>query len=82
MLKTSVTSRDGRKLLVVGLSFKNLDEFRAKPGDTYIKIDGRPLDIAEDVLIFSGETEAHLAQTLEHFLGPETQVSTSDRLKN
>lgn len=82
MIKASATTADGRNLLVIGLSFGNLDKFRTKPGDTYIKIDGREMGLPTDVLIFSGATEADCAETIKAFIGPETNVVVSDRLKS
>jgi hypothetical protein len=59
MIKATTTV-DGRTLLMIGLSFGNLDKFRAEAGDTFIRIDGKAMDLPIDVLIFSGETEAHM----------------------
>jgi hypothetical protein len=82
MIKASARGADGRTILVVGLSFGNLDKFRAAPGDTFIKIDGREMGLSSDVMIFSGETEAHCAETIAAFIGPETKVTVTDRSKN
>jgi hypothetical protein len=81
MLK-AMAEGNGRKVLVIGLSFGNLDRFRQHPGDTFIRIEadparGQPID----VMIFSGETEAHLAQLISGMVGPTTEVIVSDRLK-
>lgn len=80
MLKATATGPDGRPLLVIGLSFRNLEHFRKGPGDSHIMIAGGELGLPIDVLIFSGETEAHLAQMLT--LGPGTIVDISDKLKS
>jgi hypothetical protein len=63
---------EGRQILVIGLSFGNLDKFRREPGDTFIKIDGKAMDLPIDVLIFSGETEADMAHLMP--IGPDTKV--------
>ena len=45
VIKAMATGPDGKKLLVLGLSFGNLDKFREAPGDTYIRMKryaGRP----------------------------------------
>jgi hypothetical protein len=76
----AIGTMNGREVLMVGLSFGNLDRFRAEPGDTFIKIDGRELGIALDVLIFSGETEAHMAELMK--IGPQTLVHVDPRLKS
>lgn len=82
MIKASAKLKDGRDLLTVGLSFANLDKFRAAPGDTFIRIEGREMDLSFDVMIFSGATEADCAKSIEALIGPETKTTTSDRLKN
>ena len=82
MMKASVTLNDGRSLLMIGLSFKNLDKFRAEPGDTFIRIDGKEMELPFDVVIFSGETEAHLAQLMAKSIGPDTKVVIDPRLKS
>jgi hypothetical protein len=81
MIKATVETPDGRKLLIVGLSFANLDRFRAEPRDTMIKIDGKELGLGVDVMIFSGETEAHLADCIQDGVGPNTKIHVSPRLK-
>lgn len=82
MIKAAAKGANGRDLLVLGLSFGNLDKFRAQPRDTFVKIDGREMGIPMDVLIFSCETEAHGAEMMQDMIGPQTQVSTSRRLKS
>jgi hypothetical protein len=81
MIKARATI-NGRKTLILGLSFGNLDRFRAEPGDTYIKVDGREVDMPFDVLIISGETEAAITDTLSASIGPDTKVTISDKQKN
>lgn len=82
MIKASARGADGRAILVIGLSFGNLDKFRTEPGSTYIKIDGREMGLPTDVLIFSGATEADCTETIKDFIGPKTAVVVSDRLKS
>jgi hypothetical protein len=82
MIKATATGPDGRTILIIGLSFGNLDRFRAQPGDTYIRIDGHDVGgLPIDVTIFSGETEAHCAEVIKAMIGPQTKVTVSDRLK-
>ena len=82
MIKATAQSRDGKTILVLGLSFANLDRMRAHPGDDHITIKGEDVGLPVDVMLFAGETEAHLAQTLQSMIGPQTKVTTSDRLKH
>lgn len=82
MIKATATLPDGRKLLVIGLSFGNLDKFRAEPGDTYIRIDGKEMKLPLDVLLFSGETEAHMQEAIAGAIGSDTVIHVSPRLKS
>jgi hypothetical protein len=81
MIKATIDAPNGRKLLILGLSFANLDRFRAEPRDTMIKIDGKELGLDIDVMIFSGETEALCAEVLEQSIGRATKILISPRLK-
>lgn len=83
MIKAIATDgTTGRKILMIGLSFGNLDKFRAEPGDTFIRIRGQEVGLPVDVIIFSGETEAQLADLMAEGFGPDTQVHVSQRSKN
>jgi hypothetical protein len=73
---------NGRTLLILGLSYGNLDRFRDEPGDTFIQIDGRDMNLPIDVLLFSGRTEAHLAELMEHTIGPKTIITIDPELKS
>jgi hypothetical protein len=81
MIKATANAQ-GRKLLILGLSYENLNRFRDMPGDTFIRVDGRELDLPIDVMIFSGETEAKCTELLEDFLSPATKVQISPRQKS
>jgi hypothetical protein len=74
--------KDGRTVLLLGLSFKNLDKFRAEPRDTIIRIDGREMDLPIDVMIISGETEAHMQELLEGGIGPHTKGTFDPKLRS
>jgi len=81
MIKATIDAPNGRKLLILGLSFANLDRFRAEPRDTMIKIDGKVLGLNFDIMIFSGETEALCTEVLEESIGRTTKILISPRLK-
>ena len=67
---------------MVGLSFGNLDKFRAEPGDTFIRINGKAMGMPIDVLIFSGKTEADLQAMMAGGIGPGTKVHIDPKLKS
>jgi hypothetical protein len=73
---------DGRTVVMLGLSFGNLDKFRAKPGDTYIRIDGKEMDLPIDIMLFSGETEMKLMEMVASFIGPDTKLNIDSKLKS
>jgi hypothetical protein len=71
----------GRDTLFVGLSYGNLDRFRAEPMDTFITIEGREVGMPFDVVIFSGKTEADMADAMAGSFGPDTKVHISPKVK-
>jgi hypothetical protein len=81
MIKATATQGD-RTLLMIGLSFGNLDKFRAAPGDTYIRIDGKEMGLPVDVLLFSGMTEQEMQAMMARFIGPDTKVHIDPKLKS
>lgn len=82
MIKATGKGPSGRDTLFVGLSFGNLDKFRAAPLDSYILIDGREVGLSHDVMIFSGKSEADMADMMAEGFGPDTKVTISPRSKN
>jgi len=73
---------DGHKTLILGLSFANLDRFRAQPLDTFIRIDGEEMGLPFDVMIVSGRTEAEMADVMSGGFGPDTKVVIDPKLKS
>jgi hypothetical protein len=82
MLKMTASGKDGRHILVLGLSFGNLDRLRADAPDGFITVLGVELGLPVDVVIFAGETEASMAHHMRELIGPETKVTVSDKLKS
>ena len=81
MIKATATQGD-RTLLMIGLSFGNLDRFRAEPSDTFICIDGKEMGLPIDVLLFSGKTEADMQALMAGSIGPDTKVHIDPKLKS
>ena len=82
MIKATGKGPTGNDTLFIGLSFGNLDKFRAGPLDSHITIKGAELGLPFDVMIFSGRTEAEMADLLAQGFGPDTKVHISDRSKS
>ncbi len=82
MIKATGKGVSGKDTLFVGLSFGNLDKFRAAPLDSYITINGDEVGLPFDVMIFSGRTEAEMADMMAGGFGPGTKVHISERSKN
>lgn len=81
MIKATGKGPTGHNTLFIGLSFGNLDKFRAAPLDSHIRIDGKEMGLPFDVMIFSGRTEAEMADLMASGFGPDTKVHVSGRLK-
>jgi hypothetical protein len=64
MIKATGKGMTGRDTLFIGLSHGNLDKFRDGPLDSYILIDGKEMGLSHDVMIFSGRTEAEMADMM------------------
>jgi hypothetical protein len=80
MIKFTADQGNGRTLLGIGLSFKNLKKFHDEAGDTYIRINGADMGLPVDILIFSGVTEQAMARQMADLIGPETQVNIDPRM--
>lgn len=73
---------DDKTTLFVGLSFANLDKFRAAPLDTFITIKGAEMGLPFDIMIFSGKTEADMAHLMTPNMLPGSTLVMDDKLKN
>lgn len=82
MIKATGKGPTGTDTLFIGLSFGNLDRFRADPLDSYIVIKGAEMGLPFDVMIFSGRTEAEMLEMLSQGLAPDAKVNITDRAKN
>ena len=80
MLKATMTKANGRKVLILGLSFGNLDRFKSAPLDTFIDIRGEEMGLPIDVLLFSGETETAMAAHMNDMIGPDTVLRVDPKL--
>lgn len=73
MIKATGRGPNGEKVLYLGLSYGNLDRFRAQPLDTFIRIDAKELGLSHDVLIFSGKTEGQMEAFIQERKPPNPQ---------
>lgn len=80
MIKATMTTPEGRTVLMIGLSFGNLAKFKASPLDTFIKIDGEAMGLPIDVMLFSGETENEMGRFFADKIGADTKVHIDPRL--
>lgn len=64
MIKALVKGSGKRGVIMLGLSYGNLDKLRAEPLDTFIKIEGAQFGMPHDIIIFSGKTEADMEKML------------------
>jgi hypothetical protein len=74
---------DGKpvRLVVLGLSHKNLDELRK---ERPIKFNGSTVGLEDDIeiLIFSGQTEQTIQRDFAQLIGPDTVVHIDPRLRD
>jgi hypothetical protein len=81
MIKFTYTTSKKRVNMGLGLSRENVNRL----------IDGQPIRISleemavavdGEIMIFFGETEREMTDNLAQFIGPETNVTISPRLKS
>lgn len=78
MLKLAATTKDGKKLVGLGLSAENVA--RLVMGDEIV------LDLDEfglpgaQLLLFAGQTEEGMAAGLSELIGPDTKLHVDERL--
>ena len=76
MIKAKATLKDGRVLVVLGLSDANIRRLRnGEP--IYFDIGAlrmEPTDRLGAITVFAGKDENHLSQTLRSLIGPDTEV--------
>jgi hypothetical protein len=82
MIKATAAARDGRSVVLLGLSWNNLDRLRADGLKGFIKVDGKEMGVPVDTLITAGETEQIMVDYMLQFIGSETEVHISDKLKS
>lgn len=83
MIKFTLKHPDtGRTSLYLGLSFANLDKFRAAPLDSFIMVKGEDLGIDIDIMLFSGESEGEMGRFIADRIGPDTKVHIDPRLRD
>ena len=68
MIKATAYTKDGRTRLVLGLSWRNLEELRR---ERPIIFDAKPYGFDGEIMIFAGETEQTMADLL---LGASPEV--------
>jgi hypothetical protein len=76
MLKGVANLDNGRKLVIIGLSDKNI---RLLQENKPIPILGTEMDVEFDILVFAGSTEKDLLDKLREFIGPNTKIDIDPR---
>lgn len=75
MVIASAGLPDGKTLLILGLSQVNRDRLDAgQPIDISREVHGLSIPANLKILIFAGETEAAMEETLHELIGPETVI--------
>lgn len=82
MMKARIKGTKGEDLVLLGLSFANLDRLRADGLKGFIKISAADIGGAPfDIMITAAPTEADMAVMMAEFIGPHTKVHIDDKLK-
>ena len=74
MLKAKMTSKDGNDCFIFGLSEKNIEKLRQ---GLPIKIQGKEIGLASDIVIFWGKTEESMYKDFVDLIGPQSSVHIS-----
>jgi hypothetical protein len=82
MLTVVVTERPDtkQKLLLVGLTFDELDALRTQAGDAHITVEGGRMTLDTDVWFFAGEDAEALAETVNEAVGKHIITPGVDNL--
>ena len=82
MMKATATTKDGRKILILGLSHGNLDELRSDGLKGAIIVDGAEMALPIDVIVTCGATEAEMFEAFSSAFGEQTTIRVSEKLKS
>jgi len=82
MLKAMAKGADGRAILVLGLTARNLEDIQSRAGDSFLNIDGKELGLPVDIVIFFGKTEAIFTEVIKEMIGPNTRVRVDPKLRS
>jgi hypothetical protein len=72
MIKAVARGKDGKHILLIGLSYENLDRLREDGLKGFIPI--KDLGLPIDIIITAGPTEDDIANGLRKFIGPDTVI--------
>lgn len=75
MIRAKCDQPSGVPLLVVGLTFKDLDMMRKAPGDDHITLRGATMGLPMDIIIFAGRDDRALFKFVEAGIGPDTKLN-------
>jgi len=83
MMKGSFQGDDGSKMIVLALSFANMDRLREQALDGFIEIDcgifGLP---GVSIILTAGKDEHAMFEAVQRWITPETKLHISDKLKS
>lgn len=84
MIKATADGRDGRTVLMLGLSHANLDKLRADGMKGHIWVSGERMGVPINVMIFAGTDEREMAHVLTEsgLIDERTIVNIDPKLKS
>lgn len=81
MIKATLSQGD-KKIVLLGLSFDNIERMRADPLNDFIKINGAELGMSHDIWITAARTDAELGELLLGSVDANTKIHIDPKLKS
>lgn len=75
MIRAKCDQTSGVPLLLLGLTFRDLDLMREAPGDDHIVIRGADLGLPMDLVIFAGQDDQALFKLVKGGISPDTKLN-------
>lgn len=81
MLQVSAVNLEtGRKVVIIGISTNEIEQLKA--AGAHFMVSGVEFRAPVDVVLFHGDTEAEMLETIQDIISPDTIISVDDALKN
>lgn len=79
MIRANAVGRDGKQVLILGLTGENLDRLRAGQ-PVHVEAGSVHPDVQVGVILLAGETEHQMMNDMRALIGPQTRMRIDPRL--